>query len=351
MLEKRSAFPRASARAHCLSESPAPRRESRAHGAGASHRGVDAIGADRSTARGANAEGRGLPRRAHNRRQMGLLVHRSADSSQGACDEDAPDGSGTDKPNRSRSEESAARRRLDPALDAGWCSVPVRLCRSSAVVLTVLSAPGSTLLLMSSGKVATIAAVALLALGLPAVALAIRLRATSTTNTAHSNPIPSSQTTGGVPEVGVLFTNASSTKHSCTASVVPSPRGDVLITAAHCVSGTGKGMVFAPGYHDGISPYGRWTVTGLQLEPGWLKSQDPGEDFAFLTVAAADRRSSYRDPAGHGRVSARREPAFRPGHHRAGPPIRDRQGDHLPDDRLLHPRVPVVQLPRLCRRH
>jgi V8-like Glu-specific endopeptidase len=138
---------------------------------------------------------------------------------------------------------------------------------------------------MSSGKGATLVAVALLALGLPAVALAIRLRASSTTNTARSKRVPTSSTTSGVPEVGALFANASSTRSRCTASVVDSPSGDVLLTAAHCVSGSGKGMVFAPGYHDGIAPYGRWTVTAVQLEPGWLKSQDPQDDFAFLTVA------------------------------------------------------------------
>jgi V8-like Glu-specific endopeptidase len=88
-----------------------------------------------------------------------------------------------------------------------------------------------------------------------------------------------------VPEVGVVFANAPSTQHDCTASVVDSPDGDMLLTAAHCVSGSGAGMVFAPGYHNGISPYGRWTVTAVYLAPGWLKSQDPQDDFAFLTVA------------------------------------------------------------------
>jgi hypothetical protein len=204
---------------------------------------------------------------------------------------------------------------------------------------------------MFSGKAATIVAVAVLTLGLPAVALAIRLRASSTASMARSNRIPTSSNTSGVPEVGALFASASSTQHGCTASVVASPAGDVLLTAAHCVSGSGKGMVFAPGYHDGISPYGRWTVTGLQLAAGWLKSQDPQGDFAFLTVADA-RRSTHRDPAGHGRVSARCEPAFWPGDHRAGISSWEHQRcDHLPDDGVLHEWVPVLQLQRLCRRH
>ncbi len=82
-----------------------------------------------------------------------------------------------------------------------------------------------------------------------------------------------------------MFPSASSAQHDCTATVVDSPHGDVLLTAAHCVAGSGAGMVFAPGFHDGISPEGRWTVTAAHLAPGWLKSQDPHDDFAFLTVA------------------------------------------------------------------
>jgi len=151
--------------------------------------------------------------------------------------------------------------------------------------LTIVLEPGSTLLVMFSGKVVMIAAVAVLALGLPAVALAIRLRASRTASTAVSSRIPKSSATRGVSEVGALFANASSTQHACTATVVDSSRGDLLLTAAHCVSGSGAGMVFAPAYHNGISPDGRWTVTALHLAPGWLSSQDPEDDFAFLTVA------------------------------------------------------------------
>lgn len=138
---------------------------------------------------------------------------------------------------------------------------------------------------MFSRKPVILAAVAALALGLPAVALAIRLRLSATAHTTATKRIPRSSTTRGVTEVGPLFASASSIQHDCTASVVDSPRGDVLLTAAHCLSGSGVGMMFAPGYHKGISPYGRWTVTAAHLAPGWLKSQNPQDDFAFLTAA------------------------------------------------------------------
>lgn len=139
---------------------------------------------------------------------------------------------------------------------------------------------------MSSPRLVGVVAVAALALGLPAVALALRLRTATRAAAAQTKRTPTSRRTTGVPEVGALFANASSTQHDCTATVVDSPRGDIVLTAAHCVSGSGVGMVFAPGYRNGTSPYGRWTVTALTLPPGWTRSQNPQDDFAFLTLAS-----------------------------------------------------------------
>ncbi len=68
-----------------------------------------------------------------------------------------------------------------------------------------------------------------------------------TTPPAPANPAAS--------PVGALFADGS---HFCTASVVHSEAGDLVLTAAHCVR---DGMTFAPGYHDGVTPFGMWTVT------------------------------------------------------------------------------------------
>jgi V8-like Glu-specific endopeptidase len=89
----------------------------------------------------------------------------------------------------------------------------------------------------------------------------------------------------GTPTVGALFDSAASRTHFCTASVVASPHGDVLITAAHCIQGSAKGWSFAPGFRRGVSPYGRWRVTGAYLDPQWIAHQNPRRDYAFLTVA------------------------------------------------------------------
>ena len=56
----------------------------------------------------------------------------------------------------------------------------------------------------------------------------------------------------GTPAVGALFTISGGQlgQHFCTASVVDSPVGDLVITAAHCLQGKQPGQVaFVPEYH------------------------------------------------------------------------------------------------------
>ena len=85
--------------------------------------------------------------------------------------------------------------------------------------------------------------------------------------------------------VGPLFPHGVAAGHTCTASVVRSTSGDLILTAAHCVAGTGADWVFAPGFDDGATPEGTWTVTGAYVEPGWASGQDPDADIAVLRVA------------------------------------------------------------------
>ena len=89
----------------------------------------------------------------------------------------------------------------------------------------------------------------------------------------------------GTPAVGVLLTTSHGKlgPHFCTASVISSPHGDLVITAAHCVSGT-SGVVFVPGYDRGATPYGVWTVTKVYADRSWQTSSDPDDDVAFLQV-------------------------------------------------------------------
>ncbi|MGA9858559.1 MAG: trypsin-like peptidase domain-containing protein [Solirubrobacteraceae bacterium] len=133
-------------------------------------------------------------------------------------------------------------------------------------------------------RTSALIALALAALVLPATALALGLRAHAP-RPARTRRIPKSATSTGVPKIGALYAGAGTADHGCTASVVHSSHGDTLITAAHCVSGSGAGMVFVPGQHGAGAPYGRWTVTAVHLASRWVTRQDPDDDVAFLTVA------------------------------------------------------------------
>jgi V8-like Glu-specific endopeptidase len=91
------------------------------------------------------------------------------------------------------------------------------------------------------------------------------------------------------PEVGALFDSDSSGDHFCTASVVSSPAGNVLITAAHCInSGTGgadrSNVVFIPGYANGSSPDGTWTPERYVMDPRWVNDANPDLDVAFIVL-------------------------------------------------------------------
>lgn len=96
----------------------------------------------------------------------------------------------------------------------------------------------------------------------------------------------------GTPRVGPLFASGTQSAHGCTASVLASPTRDLILTAAHCINGTGAGMRFAPGYNQGATPYGVWTVTRVYVDPAWIAAQDPSRDYAILHVAK--KRSAHR---------------------------------------------------------
>jgi V8-like Glu-specific endopeptidase len=95
----------------------------------------------------------------------------------------------------------------------------------------------------------------------------------------------------GTPAVGALFTISDGRlgTHFCTASVVQSPEGNLILTAAHCLAGysgaSPASIAFVPGYVDGATPDGIWLVSHIFVDPAWAAAQDPDDDFAFLTVA------------------------------------------------------------------
>jgi V8-like Glu-specific endopeptidase len=110
-------------------------------------------------------------------------------------------------------------------------------------------------------------------------------------------PVPglprNAQATVIQPRVGALFVREGSSDHFCTASVVPSPGRDLLITAAHCIDGGKDGgyrqdIVFIPDYQNGRAPFGVWTVKRLLVPPGWASESDPDLDVGFVVLEPHD---------------------------------------------------------------
>ncbi|MFJ3215521.1 trypsin-like serine protease [Kitasatospora sp. NPDC086801] len=113
-------------------------------------------------------------------------------------------------------------------------------------------------------------------------------------------------TAAATPEaatVGALFSGTvAAGNHFCTASVLHSPGGNLLLTAAHCLSSAG-GVTFVPGYRDGSAPYGSWQVTAVHTTTGWSQKGDQDEDFAILETAPNNGRS-VEDVVGGNRLGA-----------------------------------------------
>jgi V8-like Glu-specific endopeptidase len=91
----------------------------------------------------------------------------------------------------------------------------------------------------------------------------------------------------GTPAVGALFATSAGklSQHFCSASVINSPNGDLVLTAAHCVTGTSGTVVFVPGYNDGSTPYGVWTVNKVYTDKAWQTSSNVDHDVAILQVS------------------------------------------------------------------
>ncbi|UIJ35847.1 serine protease [Allobranchiibius sp. GilTou73] len=133
---------------------------------------------------------------------------------------------------------------------------------------------------MPSTQLAIAAAIAAVALGLPPGELFAP---------SDQSDQPHSISVRALPTVAALFSGGDvSQDHTCTASVVSSTTGDLLITAAHCVSGNGKGMKVVPGYDAGDAPYGVWPVTAVFVDSAWQSDTSEADDVAFLRVARTE---------------------------------------------------------------
>lgn len=119
---------------------------------------------------------------------------------------------------------------------------------------------------------------------------------------------------GGTPAVGVLFATTNggnATNHYCSASVVDSPTKDIIVTAAHCVTGANQhadsAIGFAPDYHDGKTPYGVWTASQVTVDSMWAaSSSNIDDDVAFLVVTKPGSDQKIQDVTGAERLGTGR---------------------------------------------
>lgn len=102
------------------------------------------------------------------------------------------------------------------------------------------------------------------------------------------------QWTGGgavVSTAGRVFFTYQGRTASCSGNAVTSANKSTVITAGHCVKLDGAwhtNWVFVPGYHDGQSPYGRWTASKTLSTPQWTASEDINYDVGAAVVAPLD---------------------------------------------------------------
>jgi V8-like Glu-specific endopeptidase len=98
--------------------------------------------------------------------------------------------------------------------------------------------------------------------------------------------------------VGKVFFTLGGEDYVCSGTLVGGQRPDVVLTAAHCVTG-GPGArgamqwatnwMFVPGFAGGLLPYGEYTARRFFVSKDWTGPQGGREqyDAAFVQVAAA----------------------------------------------------------------
>lgn len=101
--------------------------------------------------------------------------------------------------------------------------------------------------------------------------------------------VPTAGLFGGSPTIGALFYASGRNPRVCTAAVVDSTTGNLVVTSAHCIVGEGfaTNLEYVPDYSDGKAPYGIWPVTAITVARGWRHGRNPNLDLAFLTVTTA----------------------------------------------------------------
>lgn len=126
----------------------------------------------------------------------------------------------------------------------------------------------------------------------------------------RAHPFPF--TSGEVPDPTV-FPNSTNGKllgrlpafgpFECSATVVDSGSGRVILTAGHCVFDPlidrfAKRLTFIPAYTDGAEPLGRWRWTELETTRQWVRRGNSNFDFAAIVLGRRGDGAAVQDVAG-----------------------------------------------------
>ncbi|AUG78427.1 hypothetical protein CFP65_3638 [Kitasatospora sp. MMS16-BH015] len=111
--------------------------------------------------------------------------------------------------------------------------------------------------------------------------------------TTHLQAQVATTPTTGLPTVGALFFDVGPVHERCTGTVINTGSRNVIATAGHCLwnrltswlpATVMPTPVFVPGYHDGQSPYGKWTVKTRYYASAWRNNLNPDYDFGFIVL-------------------------------------------------------------------
>jgi hypothetical protein len=116
-------------------------------------------------------------------------------------------------------------------------------------------------------------------------------------STATSASSPAAKPVPPEPRVGAVFLGGQSL-HACSAAVLDSAAGDLILTAAHCMA-AGIDEYFVPGFAKAAAASDFFHVDAVYLDPRWVTDQDPVADFAIARVAR-DAGGSVEAAAGGG---------------------------------------------------
>jgi hypothetical protein len=121
--------------------------------------------------------------------------------------------------------------------------------------------------------------------------------ATTTSISPRAASAPSAKPVPAEPRVGAVFLGSQSL-HTCSGAVLDSTSGDLILTAAHCLS-AGIDAYFVPKFAGEAADSDYFHVDAVYLDPRWVSDQDPMADFAVVRVSH-DGGDSVETRAGGG---------------------------------------------------